>query len=319
MSAPPAAFRSHADSISCLADPSPIRNAGQHLRRAPLELDYYEALEYGEQLRAPRPPRKKAAHILADDEAGETPRGPLAQFFDDELIVGEPAVVKSGKEATVYCCEAHPRLGRTLLAAKYYRPRIQRNFKNDGVYQQGRTTMDARADRAIANRTAKGAEMQFGMWIGCEYETLRRLHAAGADVPEPIAQAGSVILMEYFGERGRVAPQLQNVRLLPHEVGPIFSQILDNLVILLDQDRVHGDLSPYNVLYWDDRIQIIDFPQAVDPMDNPDAYALFARDMERIYAYFEPYGVRCDVRGLARKMWIDCGRPAPTTRQERSL
>ena len=55
------------------------------------------------------------------------------------------------------------------------------------------------------------------------------------------------------------------------------------------------------------------------PMDNPDAYALFSRDLERIHSYFAPYGVRCDTRYLARKMWIDCGRPAPTARQERPL
>ena len=284
-----------------------------------LDLEYYEAVEYGEEARPVRPRGKKSVAALADVEESATPDGPLAPFFIDEFIVGEPAVVKSGKEASVFCCRSHPRLERGLLAAKYYRPRSQRSFKNDGVYQQGRTTLDARADRAIANRTAKGIDMQFGMWIGCEFETLKRLHAAGADVPEPVAHAGSVILMEYFGEWGRVAPHLHFVRLEAHEVGPIFSQILDNLEIMLDEDRVHGDLSAYNVLYWEGRVQIIDFPQAVDPMDNPDAYALFARDLERIYAYFAPYGVRCDTRQLARKMWIDCGRPAPTARQERTL
>jgi RIO kinase 1 len=284
-----------------------------------LDLHYYEALEYGEHVGDQRPRRKREAARLADPDESATPEGPLASFFTEEIIVGEPAVVKSGKEATVFCCESHPRLERGLLAAKYYRPRSQRNFKNDGVYQQGRTTLDARADRAIARRTEKGIEMQFGMWIGCEFETLKRLHAAGADVPEPVAHSGSVILMEYFGLWGQVAPHLQNVRLESHEVGPLFSQILDNLEIFLDQDRVHGDLSAYNVLYWDGRLQIIDFPQAVDPMDNPDAYALFARDLERIHAYFVPYGVRCDTKRLARQMWIDCGRPAPTMRQEGAL
>ncbi|HLJ56206.1 MAG TPA: RIO1 family regulatory kinase/ATPase [Chthonomonadaceae bacterium] len=284
-----------------------------------LDLDYYESIEYGELDRPVRLRGPKALTRLADVDETETPGGPLAPFFADELIVGEPTVVKSGKEASVFCCQSHPRLERALFAAKYYRPRTQRSFKNDGVYQQGRTTLNARADRAIATRTAKGMAMQFAMWIGCEYETLRRLHAAGADVPEPIAQAGSVILMEYFGDRGHVAPQLQNVRLEPFEVGPAYSRILDNLEIMLDQDRVHGDLSAYNVLYWQGKVQIIDFPQAVDPMDNPDAYSLFVRDLQRIYEYFAPYGVRCDTRQLARKMWIDCGRPAPSLRQERAL
>lgn len=287
--------------------------------REALELDYYESLELDEPDHRPKGRRKAAAALLSDADDQPTHEGPMAPFFQDEMIVGTPTVVKSGKEATVYCCDAHPRFGDRLFAAKYYRPRAQRSFKNDGIYQQGRTTLDARADRAIAKRTETGIAMQFSQWIGAEFETLRRLHAAGADVPEPIAHAGSVILMEYFGERGRVAPQLQNVTLAAGEVAPLFNQVLDNLAIMLDQDRVHGDLSAYNVLYWEGKLQIIDFPQAVDPMDNTSAFALFARDLKRIHAYFLPYGVQCDTLGLAVRMWIECGRAAPTRSQMRDL
>jgi RIO kinase 1 len=258
------------------------------------------------------PQRRKAAKAVMPAETEEVPTtGPLSSFFADELIVGEPTVVKSGKEATVYCCQAHPRTGKSWLAAKVYRPRQQRSFKNDAVYQVGRTTMDARMDRAIRNKSNTGRAAQFGMWLGHEYSTLSRLHAAGADVPQPFGCAESALLIEYYGQRGHAAPQLINVELPRERARMLFEQLLHNLAIFLDCDRVHGDLSPYNILYWEERLQIIDFPQAVDPLDNPHAFDLLVRDVENVLAYFAPHGILADPYRLALKLWLDSGRKRP--------
>ena len=255
--------------------------------------------------------RNRTAVPALSDEIEDEKAGPLASFYHDELIVGDATVVKSGKEASVFCCKAHPSTGFELLAAKYFRPREQRSFKRDDVYQQGRITRNARTDRAISNKSGFGLEMMFGMWIGSEFETLSRLHAEGADVPKPISMNESCILMEYFGDRGAVAPQLYNVTLKPQEVGPLFEQFLKNMELMLKVDRVHGDLSPYNILYWEGKLKIIDFPQAVDPIDNPDAFFLFARDLTNVYEYFAQYGVNCNPYRLATQLWIEDGRPAP--------
>lgn len=274
-----------------------------------MDLEYWVELE--EQEPKPKPPKRRAvtASLADDEEAG--PTGPLESFFTDLLIVGEPSVVKSGKEASVYCCQAHPRLGVPLLAAKVYKPRQQRNFKKDGIYQQGRTTLDTRADRAIANRTKKGMGMQFGMWIGCEMETLSRLHAAGADVPKPYGSASSALLLDYYGEVGMAAPQLYTVELSAEEAPRLFDQLLRNLAIFLECDRVHGDLSPYNILYWQGSLKIIDFPQAVDPAANRQAFSLFERDVANVCEYFAGYGLEADPPQLARRLWRSAGWRLP--------
>jgi RIO kinase 1 len=72
---------------------------------------------------------------------------------------------------------------------------------------------------------------------------------------------------------------------------------------------VHGDLSAYNVLYWQGRLTIIDFPQMVDPHDNPEAYALFQRDLARVCAFFERLGVPSQPDRLARDLWRQHVRP----------
>ena len=48
----------------------------------------------------------------------------------------------------------------------------------------------------------------------------------------------------------------------------------------------HGDLSPYNVLVDDGRIVLIDLPQVVDIVINPQGREFLARDCRNIAAWF---------------------------------
>ena len=45
-----------------------------------------------------------------------------------------------------------------------------------------------------------------------------------------------------------------------------------NVELMLSLGRIHGDLSAYNVLYWQGEVKIIDFPQAIEPATNPGVY-----------------------------------------------
>src|SRR5438309_7575984 len=105
-------------------------------------------------------------------------------FYTEGLITEVLYTVKSGKEATVYCCQAHPSTGMELLAAKIYRPRNHRGFKNDAVYQEGRVITNGQIRRAVQKKSRFGRQMQFGMWVNHEFEVLTALYRAGADVPQ---------------------------------------------------------------------------------------------------------------------------------------
>ena len=227
----------------------------------------------------------------------------LEPLFEKELITDVLHVVKSGKEATVYCCAAHPTTGVELLAAKVYRPRENRTFKNDALYQHGRM-LDKRLQRAISNRSRKGLEVQFSSWIEHEYSTLHLLYAAGATIPRPIAHSGSAILMEYVGDHTAPAPLLINVTPTRNEARRFFDLLMHNIQLWLSCERVHGDLSPYNILYWQGDIKIIDFPQSVHPQNNPNAFNLLAHDIETVCNYLARYGVRANPRRITEDMWV---------------
>jgi RIO kinase 1 len=237
------------------------------------------------------------------DIEAEDDNSPLMPFFSEGIITEVVRTEKSGKEGTVYCCRADPSTGYELVAAKVYRPRTHRSFKNDAIYQEGRVILNKRDARAVARKSDWGRETKFGHWIGHEFETLRQLHALGSDVPKPLRMVGSAILMEYVGDDEVAAPKLKEVELQPDEVRPLFNRMMHNIEVWLANDLVHGDLSAYNVLYWDGSITVIDFPQAVDPRANLSALDLLQRDIDNICRYWSGYGVRSDPNRIAQHLW----------------
>lgn len=230
----------------------------------------------------------------------------LEAFMGDGLINEVLYEVRSGKEATVYCCRGGDGCRRDLLAAKVYRPLEHRGFRNDAVYQTGRdAVMSSRTKRALAKHSRHGREVQFGSWIYAEYQIMRLLHNAGADVPDVVAHSSNALLMEYFGDERAAAPMLFRAALDRDQAGTMLRQIIDNVTLWLRHHLVHGDLSPYNLLYWEGRIVAIDFPQALDARVNPSARELLGRDLENVCGYFSKYGIRADAMRIANALWAN--------------
>src|SRR5258708_33001097 len=192
----------------------------------------------------------------------------LDYFFAGGMISEVLYTVKSGKEATVYCCQARPSMDADLLAAKVYRPRNSRSFKNDAIYQERRVIKNGQVRRAVENKTRFGREAQFAMWVNYEFEALKALYKAGADIPRPFASAENAILMEYLGDRRQAAPALQHVELSRGEARQAFDQLIANVQLWLAHNYIHADLSAYNVLYCRGNSGHIDFPHVIGPRLN---------------------------------------------------
>jgi RIO kinase 1 len=97
------------------------------------------------------------------------------------------------------------------------------------------------------------------------------------------------------------------VNLDPDESRPLFERVVHNIDLMLTHDRIHGDLSAYNILYWNGDITLIDFPQVALPKSNPASWNIFLRDVTRICQYFSAQGVSCDARTLAADLWTSHG------------
>ena len=238
----------------------------------------------------------------------------LGGFYEQRWLDDVLRLVKGGKEANVYLTQANesvPGLELPYLAAKVYRPQRFRSLKNDHIYREGRVNLDEDGREitedgmlhAMRKKTDFGLELLFTSWIEHEVKTMQILYQAGADVPRIYASGNNAILMSYIGDKDLAAPVLHSVRLNVKEARRHFERVLHNIELMLANQRIHGDLSAFNILYWQGEITLIDFPQAIDPQINRNAFRIFERDVIRVCEYFARQGVKSNPRHLANHFW----------------
>lgn len=223
-------------------------------------------------------------------------------------LIGE---LKSGKEATVSLVRSDAR----LLALKYYRPMLGRHFANTARYREGRF-MKARDARAFVKRSAWGRRVAQSSWIAAEFQMLKRLRRRCTLVPEPVACAGTSILMDFIAAQpgsDSPAPRLIDVKPQPVQARHIHAVTMQAIITMMRLNIVHGDLSPYNLLIQSkptvpdqpDTLNpyLIDFPQAVDPRFNKTARELLVHDIAQVTDYCRRFNRDVSDRNLAERLW----------------
>lgn len=227
-----------------------------------------------------------------------------------DWLVPEPyldvdlGVVKSGKEAQVNLVHRTSDDHSCLVARKRYLPRevkakgelealgVQRasTFRNDVEYREGRQFRKSRDRRAVERMSAHGKRLLQDRWTIHEHDVMATLWEAGATVPYPIAFADDVFDMQYIGDEQQAAPQLYASRLVGDELADAFDQLVNGLEIITAAGFAHGDLSAYNLLWWEGRLWFIDFPQAVDIAANPQGVGYLHRDVVNVCTWFARRG-----------------------------
>jgi RIO kinase 1 len=228
----------------------------------------------------------------------------IDHFLAEGLITDVLRIIKTGKEAAVHLCRANrSTTGEDLLALKAYHPLDRRDFRDESIYRDGEWIKERRIRAALEKHTRFGRVVQGGIWVGREWAILRALSDTGLPVPKPIASTDDAILMTYVGDVDTAAPQLRSLRPEMDDARDLFEQIIRAIEHMLYVNVIHGDLSPYNVLVWDGRAIVIDFPQAVDARKNRHSPSLLERDLRRICDHFARYGVEADPERIAADLW----------------
>jgi RIO kinase 1 len=225
-------------------------------------------------------------------------------FLDEGLITKIIRPIKSGKEASVHLCRSDAdTTGERLVALKIYHPPDRREFRDEALYRDGEWIKERRIRVAVEKKTAFGREVAGAIWVDREWDTLKTLNEAGADVPRPIMRTDRAILMTYVGDEDDAAPQLRSYRPDHAEAEELFRQVMRNVELMLYRDVIHGDLSAFNILVWEGQITVIDLPQAVDPRKNKHARGLLERDVVRVCEHFERHGVSTSPGRQTSDLW----------------
>jgi RIO kinase 1 len=196
--------------------------------------------------------------------------------------------LKSGKEANISLV----RRGEGVLAAKVYKDRATRSFKNNADYKEGRKVRNTRTQRAMDSGGRFGRDAAEQAWKSAEADALYRLVGSGVRVPAPVMFYEGVLLMDLVTDgNGQPAPRLIDVAIEPAAAMSVYADLVAQLIAMLCCDLIHGDLSPYNILAAADGPTIIDFPQVVSAVHSSRAEFFFLRDFDNIMQFvvgFDP-------------------------------
>jgi RIO kinase 1 len=231
---------------------------------------------------------------------------------DRAAIDTDLGVLKTGKEADVFLLErgvpdTSPGSGEScVLAAKRYRSAEHRTFHRNANYTEGRRTRNSRDTRAMAKKTTFGRQVAAGQWAWAEWESLKRCYQAGVPVPYPVQIDGTEILMELITVDGEAAPRLAGMRPERDLLESWFEQLRDAMAALAQGGLAHGDLSPYNILAAGERLVIIDLPQVVDVVANPQGADFLQRDCHNVCTWFNRRGLEVDEHDLFGELMASC-------------
>ena len=213
----------------------------------------------------------------------------------------ELGILKTGKEADVFLLERgdpHDPEGAVVMAAKRYRDSQHRTFHRAAAYAEGRSVKRSRDERALKRKSTWGKIVAAGEWAISEWDALKRLWLLGAAVPYPVQIDGTEILMEWITFDGETAPRLAQTRPERELLESYYEQVRDFLALLVQDGIVHGDLSAYNILAAGPRLVVIDLPQIVDLVGNPNGMDFLLRDCTNICGWFRARGLEVDEQEL---------------------
>jgi RIO kinase 1 len=130
-------------------------------------------------------------------------------------------------------------------------------------------------------------------WTRREHTILGRLTEAGVRVPRAYGHFRNVLVMEFIGTpEGIAAPRLVDVSI--EDPAALYEELVVQIRRMAQQAKlVHGDLSPYNVLFHDGHAVLIDVAQAVSA-DHPEAHRLMERDIRNFSKYLGRLGLEVD-------------------------
>jgi RIO kinase 1 len=126
-------------------------------------------------------------------------------------------------------------------------------------------------------------------WVQREHRNLLKARQVGIRVPLALTCVDNILVIEYIGD-DYIALQLKNH--IPTDKEAFFSQVIEYMRLLWQKaNLVHGDLSAFNILNYNENPVFIDFSQATD-IRASNAVELLERDIKNVCIFFRKQGLK---------------------------
>ncbi|KAM3142160.1 hypothetical protein pb186bvf_005814 [Paramecium bursaria] len=202
----------------------------------------------------------------------------LMKLINNKQLKEINGCISTGKEANVYHASD---LDGKEYAIKIYKTSIL-VFKDRDKYVQGEF-------RFRNGHCKSNPRKMIKLWAEKEIRNLKRISQSQIPCPEPTFVKSNVLMMQFIGKDMTPAPRLKDAQDV--EYSNVYFQVLHIMRTLHQECKlIHADLSEYNLLYYENKIYMIDVSQSIES-DHPQAYLFLKRDIQNINNYFKKQGV----------------------------
>lgn len=135
-------------------------------------------------------------------------------------------------------------------------------------------------------------------WTQREYKNLLRAEKAKVRVPKMLGWKNHIIVEEFIGDK-EPAPPLKD--LYPQNPKQFYEDLLVQVKKLYKGGLIHGDLSSFNILNYNEKPVLIDFSQAT-LIKTPNSEELLERDLKNIVKFFKKLGIESNFEKVFKKI-----------------
>jgi RIO kinase 1 len=193
--------------------------------------------------------------------------------------------VSIGKEANVFTAEQKD--GKLIIVKIYRLETCDFNRMYDYI----------KYDARYLNLKAKRREIIFS-WAQREFRNLMKAREAGVRVPLPIQCKNNILLMELIGGK-EPAPKLKDM--YPEDPARFLKKAIEYMKKMWKAGLVHGDLSEFNILNWNEKPVFIDISQGTITK-SINAEELLERDVKNMCRFFKKIGVEKDKEEMLKEI-----------------
>lgn len=235
------------------------------------------------------------AHDKSDRATSEQVLDPrtrmiLLQLINHGVLHSINGVISTGKEANVYHALSDPPTDSPSSPALHRAVKVYKTsilvFKDRDRYVSGEFRFRHGYNKSNNRSMVK-------VWAEKEMRNLKRIWAAGVPCPEPIVVRLHVLVMGFIGDKkGWPAPRLKDAGITDVDVfDRIYIDLLTYMRMMYHVCKlVHADLSEYNLLYFKEKLYMIDVSQSVEH-DHPRSLEFLRIDIKNVTDYFKRQGV----------------------------
>src|SRR3989344_4884366 len=191
---------------------------------------------------------------------------------------GLESPISIGKESNVF--SALKKDGTRLIVKIYRLETCDFNRMYDYIKEDPRYPKIKKAKRSI-----------IFSWAQREYRNLLKAREANVSVPTPFTFSNNVLVLEFIGEDGYIAPKLKDA--VPKNPKEFFDKIIINMKKLHKANLVHADLSAFNILNYNEKPVFIDFSQCTT-LESSRANEYLERDIRNVCNFFKKIDLNVD-------------------------